>query len=728
MNNENFHPVLQVPPLAHALHRWNKETKTLTYEYNGIDIIKVRIPESKDPGFRHGSDGTMQSTQYTQQIYLSVERPMWVTLEFQLSNEATLMRPKRASSEEAIIGQLGNVLADGVNGLYDRQQDLLISFHGVEWYWETHSFLCVNDRKIARVCFRLSEKPLFINLFMLYYKNHLGYSCYEPWKSGFNRKAVSGWCSWEAYRRNIDIEKITQISDFMEKNLKKYGLEYIQVDDGYQKMPLPYDASKNMAEGWLSCEESRFPGGHKEIIETIKARGFSPAIWTNANITNDDFPRYHAKDVLFHDNKPMKGEWIDFLYSCTPETLAKQVHPVFEGYRSTGYNYVKIDAIRHLLYDGLHEAVRLGIMSNQDAQDRFRAYLAATRDGLGKDVYYLASWGGMNEVIGIADACRISMDANPTWAGIHMQMFEMARWFHTQRILFLNDPDHVCVRTKLDWAKSILSLICLSGGLYMLSDTTDAYTEEKLSVIKKTLPPLETQTAETGPLNMDFPAYTWTKLHGFAVQSHDTPVEAEGISLKDVYDMAGIYPTMNDNHPFSTLWAFHVNHSDMAWCVLGRFATIPLRSCTIPMHSLGLDNNKVYHAFDFWKESYMGVVRSEISCRELQVGQCQIVSLREVQDVPQFLASSRHVSMDAASVTKTCFENYCFLFELSCVPQTTENYYLYVPDKFNFANADSSEAEVKAELDDRLLKVAVSALSQRVSVHVHFTLKNGEEE
>ena len=29
MNNENFHPVQTVPPLAHALHKWEEEEKVL---------------------------------------------------------------------------------------------------------------------------------------------------------------------------------------------------------------------------------------------------------------------------------------------------------------------------------------------------------------------------------------------------------------------------------------------------------------------------------------------------------------------------------------------------------------------------------------------------------------------------------------------------------------------------------------------------------------------------
>ena len=96
----------------------------------------------------------------------------------------------------------------------------------------------------------------------------------------------------------------------------------------------------------------------------------------------------------------------------------------------------------------------------------------------------------------------------------------------------------------------MLSLISLSGGLYMLSDTEDAYTEEKLEVIRKTLPPLPTRTAETGSLSLEYPAYTWTKLHGFAVQSNEKPVSAEEVNLEDAYHMAGISPEWIKAIPF----------------------------------------------------------------------------------------------------------------------------------------------------------------------------------
>lgn len=707
MNNENFHPIQKVPPLAHALHHWDEITKKLKYEYNGRDIITMYIPESEDAGFRHGSDGTVQSIAYTQQIYIMVEKPMWVTACFCLSSDTINMRPRRAGQEEAIAAQGGNMLMYGVNGLYDRAQDLLIDVNGCQWEWAQDSFEECDGLRIAKMKLLLSEKPVFINLRMHYYRNHLGYKYYTPWEHRTKRDAVAGWCSWEAYRRDIDEKKIDKIAAFMEENLKDYGLTYIQVDDGYQKMPLPYRSEGDMKEGWMTCEESKFPRGHAGIVEDIRSHGFVPAIWTNANITNEEFPEKHPECVIFHEGKALKGEWIDYLYNCTPETLAKQVTPVFEGFRDSGYKYVKIDAIRHLLLDGLHEAVRLGIMSNEEAEQKFRSYMEATKKGMSEDMYYLASWGEMHEVVGIADACRISMDANPTWAGIRMQLFEMARWFHTQRILFLNDPDHVCVRTKPEWAKSVLSLISLSGGLCMLSDTEDAYTEEKLEIIRKTLPPLTTCTGETGPLNMDYPAYTWTKLHGFAVQSHETPVEMEDVNLKDAYDMAGIYPSMNDAHPFSTLWSFHLSHAGERWCVMGRFATVPLSETGVRLEKLSLDPRERYHAFDFWKQKYLGIVTGEIAVEDLGLGECQIIGLRKVKDVPQFIASSRHVSMDAVSVQGQEWKNESLVLQISGVKGGREQYYVAVPAKFEVEEVKAEGASCSFEWEDRLLCVTL---------------------
>lgn len=693
MNNENFHPILDIPPNAHALHYIDKKNNKLWYEYNGVPMITFKFKDIDEVGFRHGSDGSMQSGQYFQQIYLEVKQDAKVEMIVKMTNQVVNMKPKRAKENEAIFAQSGNVLIQGVNGLYDKKWDLLIDWNGVEWNFKDKTIYKYDDYSEVRVELLLTQKPMFINIRPYFYKNHLGYKYHNPNHFTPKSKPIFGWCSWEAFRRDINIEKISSISRFMEKNFKNYGMEYIQVDDGYQKMPIPFSGESDMKDGWMTCDESKFPDGHESIVETIKSAGFKPAIWTNANITNPSFPFHHKDDVIWYDGRPLKGEWIDYLYSCTEKNLREQVYPIFNSYKEKGYKYCKIDAIRHLLFDGLHECVRLGIMSNEEAEQKFRNYMQTTRDGLGDEVYYLASWGEMNEVIGLVDACRISMDSNPTWAGIRMQLFESARWFHTNRILFVNDPDHVCVRTKPEWAKSILSLISLTGELCMLSDSEEAYTSEKIDIIKRTMPPLETTTAETGMLSVEYPAYTWTKLHGFAVQSNEKPVVNEDIELMDAINMSGSYTGIEADSPFSSLWSFHIAHANRIWCIMDRIAIVPLKATKIMLSTLGLKQNKKYYAFSFWDEKYLGIFENEFVASELSLGCSEVVSFHEVTNEPKIIASNRHVSMDAISISTHDYHDYKLSITLEEFEGNEILYYLAVPSNLKIKSISNATFE-----------------------------------
>ncbi|MEQ2443075.1 alpha-galactosidase [Pseudoflavonifractor sp. CLA-AP-H29] len=686
MNNERFHPIIEEPPLAHALHHWDQDRGLLTYEYNGVNVIEVQVPAGTDLGFRHGSDGSMQSIQYIQQLYLASETPCTARITLRGHAGALNLRPHRARGEQAVLGTQPGVLSWGVNGFYDTEWDLLLDWHGLPWRWTAQAMEEQPDGWVAAVFeAELTMQALYLNLRPRYYGSYLGYRFHRPWLRRPNQKAVAGWCSWEAYRRDIDIGKVRAVADFLSKHLSPYGLEYLQVDDGYQAMPLPVKAEMTMAQGWMCCDSEKFPGGHESIVSAAAEKGLAPAIWVNANITNPDFPTAHPDAVIWHDGEPLTGEWIDFLYNCTPETLAAHVEPLFAALREKGYRYIKIDAIRHLLFDGLHECVRLGLMTNEDASARFRAFMEAGRRGMGEDMYYLASWGEMHEVVGVADACRISMDANPTWAGVRMQLFESARWFHAHRVLFLNDPDHVCVRTKPEWARSVLSLISLSGELYMLSDTAEAYTAEKLDILRRTLPPLTTSTGETGPLNLEYPAYTWTKLHGFAVQSHETPVEMEDVSAQEAANIAGWAPDRDNLHPFSSLWSFAMVHHGMNWRVMLRVATTPLASGRLPLERLALDPDKTYLAYDFWAQEFLGEVSGTVDCPPLALGCCQAVAFHQRPDHPAVIASDRHVSMDAVSILSHLWDGKALRLRLTGPVGETFRYHIWTPGGMSLA-------------------------------------------
>jgi hypothetical protein len=392
---------------------------------------------------------------------------------------------------------------------------------------------------------------------------------------------------------------------------------------------------------------------------------------------------------------------VKYVLDCTPPSLEKHVRPYFEGLKKAGYTYFKIDAIRHLYYDGLHEGVLLGLVSNEEAERRFRAFLECGRHALGDDIYWLSSWGVLTQMVGLCDACRISQDAMPTWAGMQMQLVESARWFFTQRILYLNDPDHVCVRAPFEWARTVLSMVSITGGLFMLSDALVEYDEERLRLVRRCIPPLTTTTAETGPLDASYAAYTWTKFHGFHVLD-ESPFEAETMTDEEARNQAGDWPTMNDDHPFSSLWAIHLDTEVGRWCVVGRFASIALPATRLPVGALSLDPEQEYLVFDFWQERYVGRIRGEIDCPALELGHCQLLAIRPVLDRPQFLSSTRHVSQDAVSVKTQSWVPNRLSLRLEGVSGTRETYWIHIPRGFSVAAiaGDRLDATVGASQAD----------------------------
>ena len=676
------------PPIVQAEDNWDEKNRVLTYTYGALPIITMKIPGTCEVSYRHDSDGTLNSIPLVQQIYVMMPETTVADVIICLGSDTVNMRPRRAGREQAIIGQIGRGLLDGVNALYDIGQDCLLSWHGRNWKWKSERLEPEgNGKLIARLEVELGPSAWFLNFKPHLYRIHYGFKYHEPWRVRPELKSISGWCSWEAYRRNVSQQAIEQTAQFCAEHFKPYGMEYVQVDDGFQNMPLPADPAAPMPKAWLDIDKNKFPQGHTGIVKVISRRGMTPGIWTSVSIYNDEFPKYQS-DCLVKDKdgKPILGDWIKYLIDCTPPTLAKHVRPVYEGLAQLGYKYFKTDVTRHLLFDGFHKAVIAGTMTSEQAEAKHRAYLEAARDGIGKDAFWLLSWGVMTEGAGVVDACRISMDTLPTWSGLRMQIMEFARWWHLQRILWQNDPDHICMRANREWVRSVISLVSLSGGLLMLSDSIDKYDSERVYMIQRCLPPLPAVAGEAGELDLEYTAFTWTKFHGFGVLN-DPPYSAEDMDEQEARDMAGWSPTMDDNHPVGSLWAFHIDNGREQWCVVYRTAVSPLKESVVSLDALGLENGE-YLVFDFWPQKFLGKITDKIKLGPLPLGHCQVIALRRAKDRPQLISSSRHVSQDAVSVISEDWRDGRLILELKGVPKTQETYWIHLPEGFAAASVE----------------------------------------
>ena len=107
---------------------------------------------------------------------------------------------------------------------------------------------------------------------------------------------------------------------------------------------------------------------------------------------------------------------------------------------------------------------------------------------------------------------------------------------------------------------------------------------------------------------------------------------------------------------------------------------------------------------------------------KLKFGHTEVVCLREKLDRPQFLASTRHVSMDAVSVKDIEWKEGSLSLSLECVEDTLETYSFRVPNGFELKKIECEGGEAKGKDigSDRLLDVEVKAQKKNVSLRLSF--------
>lgn len=135
---------------------------------------------------------------------------------------------------------------------------------------------------------------------------------------------------------------------------------------------------------------------------------------------------------------------------------------------------------------------------------------------------------------------------------------------------------------------------------------------------------------------------------------------------------------------------------------------------------MNLDPAKSYHAFDFWEQKYLGIVKGTMACRALELGCCQIIGLREVQENPQFLASTRHVSMDAVSVKKNLWTDSILDLSLEGAENMEVSYYFYVPEGYTLQEVKADSAECEYCLADSVLRADLKMKSKSVRLSLGF--------
>lgn len=431
----------------------------------------------------------------------------------------------------------------------------------------------------------------------------------------------AGYCTWYAdqHGRACDEQHLAELARFAAAELKPFGFEFVQIDDGWQAGVSSNGPKRNFT---THRPDGPYPAGMKPAAENISQLGLTPGIWFMpfAGTYYDPFFENHqdwfAKDK---DGKPFETRWGGTCLDMTVPAAREHVRGVVDRIaHQWGYRMFKMDG----LWTGT--ATRLMYVNNgyQDDQigeallaDPGKTQIEAYRDGLklvrqtaGPDVYLLGccvsqnmrSFGGS---FGLVDAMRIGPD---TGAG-HIGSPHGSRNYFLHGRVWHNDPDCVSVRarTPLDQARLNASWTAISGQLFYNSDWIPQLPPERLDVLKRTIP-----------------------AHGLLPR----PVD------------------LFETEP-ARIWLLTDTRRAPRRDVVALYNWDQKQAATIacPLASIGLPAAEQYVAFDFWADQSVPTLREQLSA-VLPPASCRILAVRPVADHPQLLSTSRHVTQGMVDV------------------------------------------------------------------------------
>ncbi len=538
---------------------------------------------------------------------------------------------------EVMYFALGQVDSSNLHSLFDRKTDTVIDF-------PEQTVVQRSRRNADRLDVTIPVPGNTLVRFTPdYFTNTLGLPDYVPLDDSYFRRSPMVWDSWSSYYDQVREVDIVRNADWIAANLKSYGYQYVQLDDGY-------DRGKKGEHYWIEkWDPEKFPHGPKWLTDYIKSKGLLPGLWlvpsayAGAVEQHPDWYLRYKKDgrIVLDYNTPT-------LDSTNPEVLdfLKKEFTILDG---LGFEYYK--------FDGEHDFLKYvpGVDLDKIA-DRsidpivaYRRRLKVIRDTVGPhrfiegcpagtplngigyfNSYYTGedpynSWRGMYVVFSSINANAFlnhlavyvmpgEMDVEPPMSVAEAMKLRPSRVVETART---REAPLRGFGTTLAEAHTVLSWVALSGVVYSLGSLVAELPPERTNLLKMTLPTMPILPVDLFSRGTDMPMWDLFK--------HTTPDDyihnyPEILDLKvnapaGVYDVAGLVNWRS--------WpaARQLSFSD----------------------KLGLNASTSYVVFDFWSQKLLGVFKGRMDVT-IDPHDTRVLLIHPLENRPQLVGTSRHIT------------------------------------------------------------------------------------
>jgi hypothetical protein len=429
-----------------------------------------------------------------------------------------------------------------------------------------------------------------------YYRNKLGIKFYTPVDKTRFALPPSGWCTWYYYYQHITESEVKQNAQWIADNLKDYGAQYVQIDDGWQ------GTGRGSNRDW-SIVSSQFPNGMDKLAAEIKRLGLTPGIWlaphgqSNETVVKSNPGVFLLKPDGTSASETWEGKWL--LDPSNPASL-KYMKDLFSKLSGWGYDYFKIDGQPIVVNEYRTKKAAMKNPSD-DGNGLYRTTLDTIREAIGPDKYLLGCWGIPVEGMGIMNGSRTGGDIVLGWEGGFMTAVRATmQHYYQHNVAWYADPDVMVLRSPLtvDQARAWATLQGLTGQAMLASDRLMDLSEERVEMMRRVYPAVDIR-----PLDL--------------------------------------FPSDKNKR----IWDLKVNHLDRKYDVLGLFNYTEGKPERINLNwkELGLSDNVPMHVFDFWNKEYLGAWENGMSV-DLAPSSVRVLTVMPNTDKIQLISTSRHIT------------------------------------------------------------------------------------
>jgi len=442
----------------------------------------------------------------------------------------------------------------------------------------------------------------------------------------------SGWNSWSGsgfsggYGTGIDQEIIMANLRFMDREFRKWGMTFFQIDDGWQ-----------VAEGDWEVRQDRFPdhgdrNGIAWILDRARGRGFRPGLWVSPyNVLST------SRLAAEHPDWLAKKDLVGLLSIDDSMEVLDLTHPEVQGWlaelmsrlKSWGCEWIKLDFGYWFLM------TRDWAQPNVTRTEAHRRAQALVRDTLGPEVFFL-SVAVMGPNYGLVDSDRIGLDTMPVWEGekggepgllrqidnqgVKPSVRTLQRRYYLHNRVWIQHPDLIFFRAHADprhppltlnESRSLCQVVAYAGGIVKLGEKLVEMTPEAVRVTRAVLP-----------------------VYGACGR----PLDLFRREFAEIWSLA--VPDFPE--PYHTLGLFNWGlNQDLT---RNPYLQMPDqdRVLEVSFAEAGLDPDVPCLAYEFWSGRFLGEFAGSIRVR-VPARDCLSIALRPRLGRPQFLGANRHV-------------------------------------------------------------------------------------